>query len=303
MKERFSMTWNIGEHDAGKLIRQFVKEQQISKAALTDIKFRGGDILVNNQHVNVLHELKKGEDLTVFFPMEEYSVSLDNNKIPLTILYEDAYILVINKPPGMITIPSREHPSGSLANALMGYYEKIGLSAAPHIVTRLDRNTSGIVLVAKHRHIHHLFNLQQKNGRIHKEYVAIAEGVFAKDKGIIEAPIGRKQESIIERAVVEDGQYARTRYEVLKQYPEFAYVKLHLDTGRTHQIRVHLAFIGHPLLGDDLYGGSIEKIERHALHCQRISFTHPISGEKLSFTAELTDDMKVVLDKARSEAN
>ncbi len=178
--------------------------------------------------------------------------------IPIEVIYEDEVLLVINKPSGMNTIPSREHPSGSLANALIGYFQKIGLQATTHIVTRLDRDTSGLVLVAKYRYFHHLFSEQQKSGAIKRTYTALAEGQLNELSGVIEEPIGRKKDSIIEREVRRDGQYALTRYQVLKRYPQFTLLELHLETGRTHQIRVHLSYLGHPLLGDDLYGGKVE---------------------------------------------
>jgi 23S rRNA pseudouridine1911/1915/1917 synthase len=213
----------------------------------------------------------------------------------LDILFEDQYLLVVNKPAGMSTIPSREHPTGSLANALVGYYEEIGLSATSHIVTRLDRDTSGIVLIAKHRHVHHLLSKQQKNGNVKRTYEALAEGNIALEKGTIEKPIGRKLDSIIEREVRSDGKYACTHYCVLKRYKEFTHVELQLKTGRTHQIRVHMSFIGHPLLGDDLYGGTLSLIARQALHCKIIQFPHPFTGQNMIFTADLPLDMSELI--------
>ena len=201
--------------------------------------------------MNVRYVLQSDDLLTVSFPIEEPSSGLIGERIPLQIVYEDEYVLVVNKPAEMNTIPSREHPRGSLANALIGYFERIGLQATVHIVTRLDRNTSGLVLIAKHRHIHHLLSEKQKKGEIKRTYVALAEGVFSEQAGKIEEPIGRKQESIIEREVRSDGQYALTYYRVLRTFSDFTMVELQLETGRTHQIRVHLSSIGHPVVGGD----------------------------------------------------
>ncbi|MFL6517083.1 MAG: pseudouridine synthase, partial [Bacillus sp. (in: firmicutes)] len=148
MTSPFQMKWKISESDSGKLLREFLKKEEISRTALTDIKFKGGSIQVNGEEVNVRYRLAFGDEVMVIFPMESPSEGLKGEEIPLTILYEDKYLLVVNKPTGMNTIPSREHPVHSLANALVGYYQRSGLQATTHIVTRLDRDTSGIVLIA-----------------------------------------------------------------------------------------------------------------------------------------------------------
>ncbi|MFP7295798.1 RluA family pseudouridine synthase [Neobacillus niacini] len=291
MLSGFQLQWTVNKQQSGRVIREFLKEEEISRIALTDIKFNGGKILVNDTEVNVRYLLSEGDVLTVIFPRELPSEGVSGEKIPLDILFEDQYLLIVNKPAGMSTIPSREHPRGSLANALIGYYEEIGISATAHIVTRLDRDTSGVVLIAKHRHVHHLLSKQQKNGHVKRTYEALAEGNLKFDKGSIEEPIGRKLESIIEREVRSDGQYACTYYKVLKRYKEFSHVELKLKTGRTHQIRVHMSFIGHPLLGDDLYGGSQSLINRQALHCKNIQFPHPFTGKNMILSANLPLDI------------
>jgi 23S rRNA pseudouridine1911/1915/1917 synthase len=294
---RFNLQWKIQSEDAGKIVREFLKEQAISKTALTDIKFNGGSIRVNGQEVTVRYSLQPNDHLTVQFPVEEPSAGLIAEDIPLKIVYEDDYLLVINKPAGMNTIPSREHPSRSLANALIGYFQRIGLQATTHIVTRLDRDTSGLVLVAKHRHIHHLLSEQQKSGAVRRVYEAFAEGKFPEVNGRIEEPIGRKEDSIIERKVRQDGQYALTNYRVIQSFSKFTWLEIRLETGRTHQIRVHLSFIGHPLVGDTLYGGKHDLLTRQALHCRKITFLHPILQQPLEFKAELPGDMERLKSK------
>ncbi|MCM3707103.1 MULTISPECIES: RluA family pseudouridine synthase [Cytobacillus] len=291
----FELQWKITARDAGLLIREFLKDNHISKTALTDIKFAGGFIQVNNQEVNVRYVLREGDVLQVGFPEEVPSAGMKGEDLPLDILYEDDYLLVVNKPAGMNTIPSREHPSGSLANRLIGYYKRIGLKAAAHIVTRLDRDTSGLVLIAKNRHVHHLFSEQQRSRKIHRMYDAFAGGSICPDAGTIEQPIARKKDSIIEREVSEDGQYACTHYQVISRNNEFTHLKLKLDTGRTHQIRVHLAWLGYPLAGDELYGGTRQFIKRQALHCCSLSFEHPILHETLKFEQQLPEDMNCLL--------
>ncbi|WP_400247975.1 RluA family pseudouridine synthase [Niallia sp. JL1B1071] len=280
------------QHETGITIKEFLKTQCISKAALTDIKFKGGKILVNDQEENVRYFLKRGDRLVVLFPPELPSSGLIPEPIPLNIIFEDEYILIVQKNPGMNTIPSREHPTGSLANALVGYYQKHGIEATTHIVTRLDRDTSGLVLIAKHRHIHHLLSEQQKTGDVKRKYSAIAEGEIKPVSDIINEPIGRCSDSIIKREVRDDGQTAITHYRVLSQDIHYSIVELTLETGRTHQIRVHLAYKGHPLLGDDLYGGKRNEIDRQALHCFFIKFTHPVTKQTMTFTIDLPDDMK-----------
>ncbi len=288
---QFKLQWVIDETHSGLLIREYLKEKEISKAALTDIKFNGGRIMVNGEEMTVRYELKHGDLLEVYYPPEKHSEGIVEEKIPLSILYEDPYVLVINKPARMNTIPSREHPRGSVANAVVGYYHSINLQSTAHIVTRLDRDTSGIVLIAKHRHIHHLFSKQQKSGAVHRTYEAFVHGALSSKKGTISEPIGRKKDSIIEREVTEEGQYACTHYIVKRAYSLFTHIELRLETGRTHQIRVHMKHIGHPLLGDDLYGGLRELIQRQALHCKEITFYHPFYRKEMMFSSPLPEDM------------
>lgn len=292
---RFKLVWNIRPHDTGKMLRDFLKEQNISRAALTDIKFHGGNIFVNDQEVNVRYILQENDQLEIQFPPEVISSSLMGEKIPLNIVYEDEFVLIVNKPANMNSIPSREHPKGSLANALVGYFQEIGLEATVHIVTRLDRNTTGLVLIAKHRHIHHLFSKQQKTNQVKRKYIAFVEGKLDESRGMINEPIGRKTDSIIEREVRTDGQYALTHYRVIQTLPPFTMVELELGTGRTHQIRVHMSYIGHPLVGDDLYGGKLDLMNRQALHCKQLSFYHPILHKRMEFTEKLPQDMEKVI--------
>jgi 23S rRNA pseudouridine1911/1915/1917 synthase len=299
MSKCFQLNWTANENTVGKLLKEFLVEQEISKAALTDIKFKGGNLLVNNEVVTVRYKLKLGDNIEVHFPPEEPSLGVLPETIPLDILYEDSYLLVVNKPAKMNTIPSREHPTGSLANAIIGYYQKKEIQATTHIVTRLDRDTSGIVIIAKHRHIHHLMSKQQKAGTLRRIYEAFAEGLFVKSFGAVEESIARKKTSIIEREVNPEGQYAYTSYQVLQQFDDFCYIQLKLKTGRTHQIRVHMSYIGHPLLGDRLYGGKGDNMTRQALHCRAVQFIHPIHHEQMDFKAPLPKDMENILMQSK----
>ncbi|MFJ7677364.1 RluA family pseudouridine synthase [Peribacillus sp. NPDC097198] len=295
--QKFSLSWAVSEEDSGSLLRDFLGKCDISKRALTDIKFKGGSIMVNGLEVTVRERIKTGDGITVIFPPEEGSEGLLPEDIPLQIRYEDDYVLVVVKPQSMNTIPSREHPNGSLANGLAGYYKKRDIQATIHIVTRLDRDTSGLVLIAKHRHIHHLLSEQQKLGQVKRRYQAVAEGQIEGPVGKVEVPIGRKSTSIIEREVREDGRYACTLFEVQAHTEDHTFLKLELLTGRTHQIRVHMAHIGHPLAGDDLYGGHRDRIDRQALHCYELKFLHPFTKKVLKFQENLPLDMLVLLEK------
>lgn len=294
MKDFFQITWFIKEQKyEGMLVREFLlAEKGISRRALVDIKFAGGDILINGNHVTVRESLHVGDSVTIMFPPEQRNDTIISENLPLDIVYEDEYILVINKPPYMASIPSREHHSNTLANALLYYYDQIRLCATIHIVNRLDRDTSGLLIVAKNSHVHHLFSLEQKKGTIQRQYDAIVHGIIEDSNGIVNAPIGRKETSIIEREVRADGQQAVTHYEVLKAFKDRTWVSLKLETGRTHQIRVHMSYLGHPLLGDKLYGGRDDQIPRQALHSKSLKFYHPLLEKELEFVAPLPDDMR-----------
>lgn len=282
----------------GEILREAIREQGISSKGLTAIKYRGGNIFVNGEEKNVRHILTKGDEITIVFPKEEVSKSLVPEQGELNILYEDEALLIIDKPAFMNTIPSREHPNGSIANFVYGYFLTQGIPSTVHVVTRLDRDTSGLVCIAKHSHIHHLLSQQLQKGQIIKVYEAIVHGHVEKDLSII-APIGRKESSIIEREVREDGQYAHTDVKVLKrtffENEPITHVQLVLHTGRTHQIRVHMAHIGHPLVGDELYGGSKAYFNRQALHCVHLEMFHPLTKGKLPFSSELVESMKKII--------
>lgn len=291
----FQLRWIVTPQQDGMLVREFLKEKHISKTALTDIKFKGGNIEVNGASVTVRYVLKEGDEVCVSFPPEQKSAHMVAQPIPLSIVYEDDYVIVIHKPPHMATIPSREHPNGTIANALLFHYEKQQLQTTVHIVTRLDRDTSGLVLVAKHRHVHHLLSEQQKQGKVKRRYEAVCHGYVTPLVRTIDAPIGRKGDSIIERQVRPDGQRAVTHYEVLQQKNEMTHVSIRLETGRTHQIRVHFSHIGHPLVGDDLYGGSRARIDRQALHSCELTFFHPFVERMMTFHSPLPDDIARLL--------
>lgn len=292
----FSIQWTVCDEHNGMMLRDFLRtEKQISKKALAEIKFAGGFLFVNDVEVTVRTVLKAGDIVTVIFPFEQPSATIQKENIPLHIVYEDDHLLVINKEANMATIPSFEHPSHTLANAVLYYYEQKNIQGTFHAVNRLDKDTSGLLIIAKHRYAHDLMTKQQKLGNVKREYVAIVHGVMKEQKGTIKKPIGRKEDSIIERVVRSDGQEAITHFEVVRRYHDRTVVQIELETGRTHQIRVHFSSIGHPLLGDDLYGGKLDQIKRQALHSSRCQFYHPFLEKTFTFTVEVPEDMKKLL--------
>ena len=275
------------------VLREFLLENNISRKTLTRIKFdNDGSIKVNSKEENVRYILKEGDIVEITLPSENYSDFVRFIDKPIDIVYEDAYFLIVNKEINLPSIPSRNVEDESLLERVNYYFREKNINSIPHIVTRLDKNTSGLVLIAKHRHIHALFS----NMEIDKYYSALINGKI-EQHGIIEAPICRVSSSIIEREVGEGGEYAKTEYRLEKHNLKnnVSIVKLKLYTGRTHQIRVHMKYLGYPLLGDELYGGDVSLISRQALHCSNLAFIHPISGEKVNICTNLPDDMSNII--------
>lgn len=279
------------------LLREFLLENNISRKTLTRIKFdRDGSIKVNGNEENVRYTLKENDRVEITLPSEDYSEFVRFINKPVDIVYEDEYFLIVNKGINLPSIPSRNMEDESLLERVNYYFREKNINSIPHIVTRLDKNTSGLVLIAKHRHIHALFS----NLSIDKYYTALVNGKI-KDNAIVEAPIRRVSSSIIEREVGKGGEYAKTEY-WLEEYIsglDISVVRLKLYTGKTHQIRVHMKYEGHPLLGDKLYGGDVSFIKRQALNCSNLAFVHPITREFIDIKVEIPADMKKVIEYSR----
>ena len=234
-----------------------------------------------------------GDTITVNFDYEEDNSNIVPTKMDLNIIFEDDWILVVNKPAGIAIHPSVLHYSDSLCNGIRFYFDKICLKKKIRPVNRLDLNTSGLVVFAKCEYIQECLINQMKKNQFKKEYLAVCDGIFDEKSGTINLPIARKRNSIIERCISENGQTAITHYKVLKEFDNYSLVKCSLETGRTHQIRVHMSAIGHPLLGDSLYGSISDLINRQALHCYNLQFIHPVYNNDLNFFGDLPNDFKI----------
>ena len=264
---------------------------QISDRLLIKLK-NNRKIFVNGNFAFVNMGLNVGDNISIFIDFIENNSNIVPNAIPLDIVYEDDTLLIINKPTGIPVHPSMEHYTDSLSNGVRFYFDKIRLHKKIRPVNRLDKDTSGLIVFAKNEYIQECLVRQMKTKQFVKEYIAICDGIFDNKFGTINAPIARKENSIIERCVSEAGDTAITHYEIINTYTNYSVVKCTLETGRTHQIRVHMAYIGHPLLGDTLYSSPSTIINRQALHAYKIKFIHPITKQKLEFTAQIPADFE-----------
>jgi len=271
----------VNEKDSHKNLGDFLK-QHLSRKALIATKHQGGEICVNGE-VRTTRWLLNTKDLvSIKFPDEIPSQHLKPIKMDINIVYEDDFLLVVDKKAGLLVMPTGSHDE-ALANGILAYYKEIGLKSTIHFVNRLDRGTSGLLIVAKYRHIHHL--ITQKNGEITRKYYALVSGIL-KESGRIAAPIARLAIDSIKRIVHETGQSAVTYYEVVKIFEDSTLIKCTLETGRTHQIRVHMSHLGRPILKDPIYGDGLED-DFQLLHSYYLAFDHPITSEKLSFETKL----------------
>ena len=271
----------INAHDDGKKLGEVLIKRGVSRRLLTRLKRTEKGITRNGETIRTIDEVFKG-DIVILNEQDEALLE-PNGALKVEILYEDDQLIVFNKPPFMPVHPSIKHQGDTLGNFFAAKCS--GLTFRP--VNRLDRDTSGCVIAAKNQ-----YAAKALQGTYEKVYYAICHGIFNKRNGFVNAPIAREQESIIKRCVRSDGQSAVTRYEVISASEKYSLLKLSLENGRTHQIRVHMAHIGHPVAGDDLYGGSREDYPRQALHCGEVEFIHPINGKKVKVTAPFEMKLK-----------
>lgn len=288
----------IDEDSAGLRVEQFLRRKRYSGQNLSEIKRMPKSILVNGVHYYMRQELSTGDHLQVRICETQNSEKIPPTKLPLDIIYEDEDLLVLNKPAGMTIHPSLNNYTNSIANALAYYFQSQGKPFIFRCCNRLDRDTSGLTIVSKHLVSGSILSDMTKYREVHREYLAIARGSVTPFEGTIQAPLGRKEGTIIERTVDwEHGEDAVTHYKVVKEANGHSLVSLRLETGRTHQIRIHMKYLGYPLIGDYLYNPDMEYMTRQALHSHHMEFTHPITGEHMSFTAPLPEDMARVMQE------
>lgn len=291
------LTYKVKENDTYSTIKEVLKAYfNLSDRLLLRLK-KADKIFLNSMSSSINQSIRKNDIVEVLIDFEEDNSNIVPTKMALDIMYEDEAYIVINKPAGIPVHPSMDHFEDSLSNGIRYYFDSMGLKKKIRPVNRLDKNTSGLVIFAKNEYIQECLIRQMKEGNFYKEYVAICEGKFENFKGTINVPIARKENSIIERCISEDGYTAITNYEVLSYNfeKEYTIVKCVLKTGRTHQIRVHMNYIGHSLLGDTLYGNSSNMIDRQALHAYCLSFIHPISNLDVKYIAPIPKDMNSLI--------
>ena len=269
---------------------------------LANEQIKNGQILVNGEAKKAKYAVKEGDVISYEVPEPEV-VEYVAEDLPLEIVYQDEDVAVVNKPQGMVVHPSAGHTSGTLVNALMYHIKDLsGINGVlrPGIVHRIDKDTSGLLMIAKNDQAHLSLADELKNKKSLRKYWAIVHGNLPNDRGVIEAPIGRSEKDRKKQAVTAKGKPALTRFQVLERFGDYTLVELQLETGRTHQIRVHMAYIGHPVAGDEVYGPR-KTLKGHGqfLHARTLGFTHPRTGEVLEFTAEAPAIFLETLEKLR----
>lgn len=290
--------------EAGQVrLDQFLALQstQLTRAQLHRLIVEG-QVLLNGRSAKPAQKVRSGDlvSLTIPPPRETDVVP---QWMPLSVIYQDSDIVVIDKPAGLSVHPGPGHPDRTLVNGLLARcpdIQGVGGAIRPGIVHRLDKDTSGLMMVAKNHHSHQELSDQIKNRQVNKGYLALATGTVVPDAGLIDQPIARDPRHRKRMAVVPGGRESRTRYKVLEPPAGHSLLELILETGRTHQIRVHLAYLGHPLLGDGVYGRTSPLLDRHFLHAYKLGFQHPRTGEPLEFQSELPQDLAGVLEELRA---
>lgn len=294
------LEFEVDEKDHDIKLREYLRRVAQLSGRLIKGAALSGRIEVNGKRAKLNHVLKKG-DVVSFAVEKEESQNIEPQKMDLHIVYEDVDIIVVNKSPGMVVHPTKSYPTGTLANGLLYYFREKGENCIVRLVSRLDMDTSGLIIIAKNQFSHMALarDMQNSETEFEKSYMAVVHGNLEEKSGTIDMPIYRTTDDSIKRVVDERGQRSITHFEVVESFEQGDLLKLTLETGRTHQIRVHLSHLGHPIFGDNLYGieGEEELINRQALHAYRLSFPHPRTGEKITLETELPEDIKELIKK------
>lgn len=297
-----SFEFNIPAENAGMRIDKFLSEQElgITRSGIQKL-IDDGAVTVCGKQIGKNYKLRTGDAVSVEIPEPE-ALDVVPQNIPVNIIYEDDSLLVVNKPKGMVVHPAAGNPDGTLVNALLyhcrGRLSSINGVIRPGIVHRIDKNTSGLLMVAKTDAAHNFLAAQIKEHSFTREYQAILTGRLKEKSGRIDAPIGRSRYDRKKMCVTElNSKNAVTHYEVLEEFGQYSLVRFRLETGRTHQIRVHSAYIGHPVLGDDVYGKAYKGLNGQCLHAKKIGFIHPETKAYMEFDSELPEYFTSVLNK------
>ena len=288
-----TIRYEIPPEMVGHKISEFLHRKGFSNQNLTELKKMNRSILINGEWEYMTYRLQAGDVLEVCIQETDVSQKIPPVELPFPVVYEDEDIVVVDKPAHMPIHPSMKNYENTLGNAAAYYYKEQGKAFVYRCINRLDKDTTGLTILAKHMVSRSILYDAMTAREIHREYLAIVEGEDIADEGIVDLPLGRKEDSAIERMVdFEHGDRAVTHYRVLERKNGLTLLSLQLETRRTHQIRVHMKAIGHPLIGDFLYNPQNKQMQRQALHSYKLSFTHPITGEGLHFRTSLPEDMK-----------
>lgn len=288
-----------------KTVRKFLVQHKFSSSQLHNLKNKGGLIFVNHKQRHFDFKLKDGDNLLIVLNAEEPSDLIVPMPGKIDVIYEDSYLLVVNKPAGIASLPAKAKDSQTMANLVKAYLIAKKENSSIHLVTRLDRNTSGLMVFAKTSYSHSLLDQILHTEDFQKFYLAMVYGQVEPSEGLIDLPIGIDPTAFYMRNIdYQQGKNSKTLYETVKRYPSASLLKLKLLTGRTHQIRVHLTAIGHPIIGDDMYSKKIdERMPRQALHCYRLNIVHPVTKRLLKLKAPLPQDMVMLDSVLRGEKN
>lgn len=284
------LRYTITDAYASRKVLDFLKHLGFSHRLITKLKQSPDGIMLNGEHIRTIDLMKSGDALEINLPEDKKESISIPVEMPLDIVYEDNDILVLNKPPMLAVHESHNHLGDTLSNAVAFHLKKEGKPSVFRAVGRLDKGTSGLMVCALNR-----YAAARLSGKIYKEYLAIATGVF-EGEGTVDAPIFRPDPILTLRTVDERGEKAVTHWKAIKSDGENTLLRIHLETGRTHQIRVHFASLGAPLVGDTMYGKPDGRICHQALHCCQCKFTHPVSGRELEFFRDMPDDMKKIME-------
>ncbi|GAW99300.1 RluA family pseudouridine synthase [Secundilactobacillus mixtipabuli] len=286
-------TWTV--ESAGLSAKQVLSQHGVSHRMFTQLNQSNGQILVNGVSVQPAVKVQPNDEVALVVPVEPADPEVPVSSEPLQIVNEDQNTLVILKPAGLTAVPGPSNRTDTLVNRVKGHLVKMGdQNLVPHIITRLDRDTSGLVLIAKHRLANSWLNQQLADHRLKKRYLAIVSGQLEKNHDLIDAPLKRSDDGF-DQIVSPDGKSAQTEYWVRQASADWTLVEVLLHTGRTHQIRAHFRSIGHPLLGDELYGGPSDQITRQALHAYQLDYQDSVTNEPMHFEADLPADMLKVI--------